>query len=912
MAEYKYKYPNESFSGCDMTASIVYNWVEEDSKGKLKKRYSSHVLGELQTISYSIHMEKRPVRSIGNVNAKDYVMGPRTIAGSLVFAVFNRHFAKNIMAEHNNYFSEGQAFLVDELPPFDVVISLANEYGLRSKLVIYGVRLLNEGQVMSVNDVYTENTYQFMATDVEYMNTELTYQSRSSNSSFFKLIDESKKTKTATANVNEISKALTHYEDPTTENIENITLSVLTSDATRNNPKGKATFTLSPTQSEGVIEVTSSNNESISIFVTGAASYPLQLSPGAYNAKFTKANNGKWKCNSKSFSIKDFVEPYDVKRYAPIVEVITDTTLQVYSNEPTHSHLMIKKYNSNEAKFHLLNNRKIKLTGLEKDQEYEIATCNGPDTIMSPIIKVKTFTSFDRPFAMFTKMVETNQNLLLYKDIQRYYTIINSAKDLAINTPNFQSATDSIIQLKNRYEIELKNLDEDDVNYNEKRIELTYSIHICNELIYLSNKVQNNTLSVVNKESIVNAPTMFYNDQYETCFTFDKDITKAEFYRVYKGVPQFASTAQASLYKTIENKENSFKFNGKSGVNHYVQAIREYVRSPKLEFYSMTNKEKQDMINNTVDRNVIEDQMVNKMTVVIRDEFGSNINNSMLNRAFMRKVKHIDKATVLDADVINKTGEYVEVSTAIYNLLKNVDEYEFYLCVARKQDIISNDFIYKQKFTNKQELIRLFDVDFALFPDEDYALWIEDSDFNQISNVTTFNMFPEERINDRLLFEYELANMISNIKSRLAPLLPSSIYESLSSHIEHNEEITKINIIDETMNFLLYCGLGESTIKKCLSAIKVFIGYISESEDIIDNVMYSNNVLSFDCNIDNVYSSIISFNKGDIMYDCIKHDSINLNNYKGDYIFVIALTPDLKNKSKIIFVNKLNNTMEVL
>ena len=48
------------------------------------------------------------------------------------------------------------------------------------------------------------------------------------------------------------------------------------------------------------------------------------------------------------------------------------------------------------------------------------------------------------------------------------------------------------------------------------------------------------------------------------------------------------------------------------------------------------------------------------------------------------------------------------------------------------------------------------------------------------------------------------------------------------------------------------------------------------------------------------------------MYDCIKHDSINLNNYKGDYIFVIALTPDLKNKSKIIFVNKLNNTMEVL
>ena len=169
MAEYKYKYPNESFSGCDMTASIVYDWIEEDSNGKKHKRYSSHILGELQTISYSIHMEKRPVRSIGNVNAKDYVMGPRTIAGSLVFAVFNRHFAKNIMNEHNDYFTEGQAFLVDELPPFNVVISLANEYGLRSKLVIYGVELLNEGSGYSIDSVTTEKAYTFVARRVDYL-----------------------------------------------------------------------------------------------------------------------------------------------------------------------------------------------------------------------------------------------------------------------------------------------------------------------------------------------------------------------------------------------------------------------------------------------------------------------------------------------------------------------------------------------------------------------------------------------------------------------------------------------------------------------------------------------------------------------------------------------------------------------
>ena len=59
---------------------------------------------------------------------------------------------------------------MDELPPFDITISFANEYGTQARLAIYGVRIINEGQTMSINDVYTENTYQFVATDIEYMN----------------------------------------------------------------------------------------------------------------------------------------------------------------------------------------------------------------------------------------------------------------------------------------------------------------------------------------------------------------------------------------------------------------------------------------------------------------------------------------------------------------------------------------------------------------------------------------------------------------------------------------------------------------------------------------------------------------------------------------------------------------------
>jgi hypothetical protein len=55
-------YTNETFSGCDMVASIT---IKNGTKSYTK------VVGELQTVSYSIHMEKKPIRSIGNVNAKD-------------------------------------------------------------------------------------------------------------------------------------------------------------------------------------------------------------------------------------------------------------------------------------------------------------------------------------------------------------------------------------------------------------------------------------------------------------------------------------------------------------------------------------------------------------------------------------------------------------------------------------------------------------------------------------------------------------------------------------------------------------------------------------------------------------------------------------------------------------------------
>lgn len=158
---------HNSFSGCDMVATcrILDN---------------TFTLGAIQTLSYSVHMERKPIRSLGNVNAKDFVVGPRTIAGTLIFAVFDKHMLyymkdqenKRLWAEYQSMLSS-RHILMDELPPFDITVTYANEYGKSARLALYGVRLLDEGQVMSINDIYTENTYQYVATDIDYLNDDI-------------------------------------------------------------------------------------------------------------------------------------------------------------------------------------------------------------------------------------------------------------------------------------------------------------------------------------------------------------------------------------------------------------------------------------------------------------------------------------------------------------------------------------------------------------------------------------------------------------------------------------------------------------------------------------------------------------------------------------------------------------------
>lgn len=155
---------NNTFSMCDMVCTI-----------DIATNAGKHIvatLGKLQTLSYSIFQNKTPVRVIGNMNARDYVFGQRTIAGSLVFAVFNRHWLHDIYDQlHDTTEMKNWHFISDEIPPFNITITFANEYGFDSRMALYGVRLVTEGQTMSINDIYIENTYEYYATDIEILDT---------------------------------------------------------------------------------------------------------------------------------------------------------------------------------------------------------------------------------------------------------------------------------------------------------------------------------------------------------------------------------------------------------------------------------------------------------------------------------------------------------------------------------------------------------------------------------------------------------------------------------------------------------------------------------------------------------------------------------------------------------------------
>lgn len=188
----------------------------------IKAVFGNQVLAELQAISYSITREKAPLYTMGSADPRSFSRGKRGIAGTLIFIVFDRH---ALLGTFGVYAPEGQQrkflsdkddvrpearlgtdagsmtipqlvtaaggvnnvggtvenqessligntssdqevvapWFSDQIPPFDITLAAANEYGHLAVMRIYGVEILNEGYGVSIDDIVSEQQMTYVA-----------------------------------------------------------------------------------------------------------------------------------------------------------------------------------------------------------------------------------------------------------------------------------------------------------------------------------------------------------------------------------------------------------------------------------------------------------------------------------------------------------------------------------------------------------------------------------------------------------------------------------------------------------------------------------------------------------------------------------------------------------------------------
>lgn len=154
----------KTFSGIDIEAVASLNTVVTELKG-------------LTQLSWSIHKGKGSQRPVGKSSPFSRTDGTRTIAGTLIFTLSDHHPLLELLPGDYPIITEGNmeddpalwkpVMMPDQLPPFDLVIMMTNEYGQAAMLSIYGIQVIDEGTVIGVDNMITECVIQYTASAMD-------------------------------------------------------------------------------------------------------------------------------------------------------------------------------------------------------------------------------------------------------------------------------------------------------------------------------------------------------------------------------------------------------------------------------------------------------------------------------------------------------------------------------------------------------------------------------------------------------------------------------------------------------------------------------------------------------------------------------------------------------------------------
>jgi hypothetical protein len=148
--------------------STTTNSNNVSQQGISKPARQAKQLVELTTITVSVHRVKSPAVACGYINAKGWARGRRTIAGTLVMTKFTTDVLYSFLnsGAFTSDLSKDTTYMkVDQLPPFNLTLLFADEYGNTSSQRLLGVELVTSGDVYSIQDMLSEQTVSYVAAD---------------------------------------------------------------------------------------------------------------------------------------------------------------------------------------------------------------------------------------------------------------------------------------------------------------------------------------------------------------------------------------------------------------------------------------------------------------------------------------------------------------------------------------------------------------------------------------------------------------------------------------------------------------------------------------------------------------------------------------------------------------------------